>query len=209
MENLPIKTFDVLSFTGLIALLPFLMEGLKMLSKSFFSGKENWVTVVLAFGIGVPVKVCTPLAYNGLTGPMGWIVTIIGLFLTSIAAMTVHDKVLAGMFGWQKSDGGPTNAPTGAAGAAGSPPPGNSGRTLLSLIVAVFALTLCVSAMSCSHVDRQTLATGVEAETRQIFVEYRKYVIDGQPLPKFTEDDKELRRDQLSKIQNLLDQGKH
>ena len=103
MENLPIKTFDVLSFTGLIALLPFLVEGVKSLLKQLVTGRENWVTVILAFAIGVPVKVFTPTAYNGLTGPMGWIVTVIGLFLCAMAAMLFHDKVLSGMFGWQKN----------------------------------------------------------------------------------------------------------
>ena len=116
MENLPIKTFDILSFTGLIALLPFLLEGIKKLAGSFLDGKENWTCVILAYAIGVPVKFVTPTAYNGLTGPMGWIVTIIGLFLVSIAAMTVHDKVLSDMFGWKDKGGAPPSTGGGQAG---------------------------------------------------------------------------------------------
>lgn len=104
MENLPIKTFDVLSFTGLIALVPFLLEGLKKLLKTFLEGREPWAVMILCYAIGVPVKYFTPTAYNGLTGPMGWIVTIVGLFLCGVAAMTVHDNVLAGMFGWEKKE---------------------------------------------------------------------------------------------------------
>ncbi len=107
MENLPIKTFDVLSFTGLIALLPFLVEGVKKLLKGLVTGREEWVTTILAFAIGIPVKVFTPTAYNGLTGPMGWIVTVIGLFLTAMAAMIVHDKMLAKMLGWESKDDAP------------------------------------------------------------------------------------------------------
>jgi len=117
VENLPIKTFDVLSFTGLIALLPFLLEGVKKLAPGFISGKENWLCVILAYAIGIPVKIATPTAYNGLIGPMGWIVTIIGLFLTAIAAMMVHDKVLAGMFGWEDKDGAPPSTGGGQGGA--------------------------------------------------------------------------------------------
>lgn len=116
MENLPIKTFDVLSFTGLIALLPFLVEGLKKLLKTALAGREPWATVILAYAIGVPVKFFTPTAYNGLVGPMGWIVTIIGLFLTAIAAMMVHDKVLADMFGWREKDGVPPSTGGSQAG---------------------------------------------------------------------------------------------
>lgn len=101
MENLPIKTFDVLSFTGLIAVLPFLLEGLKSIAKPLISGREPLACMILCFLIGAPVKYFTPTAYNGLTGPMGWIVTIVGLFLCGVAAMTVHDNVLAKMFGWR------------------------------------------------------------------------------------------------------------
>jgi len=101
MENLPIKTFDVLSFTGLIALVPFMLEGFKRLMGAFISGREPWVCMILCFVIGIPVKYYTPTAYNGLTGPMGWIVTVIGLFLCGVGAMAVHDNVLSKMFGWK------------------------------------------------------------------------------------------------------------
>ena len=205
MENLPIKTFDVLSFTGLVALLPFMVEGFKMLSKSFFTGKENWVTVILAYVIGIAVKIATPDAYNGLTGPMGWITTLVGLFLTAIAAMMVHDKVLAGMFGWQKKgEGLQTNAPT-------STPPKDSqaGRSLIALLAAVvFAVALCASAMSCASAGTKTLAIGFEAESKQVFKEYNDYVIEGKPIPKFKDEDKALRREQLQRIQMLIDEGK-
>lgn len=116
MENLPIKTFDVLSFTGLIALLPFLVEGLKKLLKGVLAGREPWATVILAYAIGVPVKYFTPTAYNGLVGPMGWIVTVVGLFLTAIAAMMVHDKVLSDMFGWHDD---PLSKPPSTGGGQG------------------------------------------------------------------------------------------
>jgi hypothetical protein len=116
MENLPIKTFDVLSFTGLIALVPFMLEGFKRLFGSAISGREPWVCMILCFVIGIPVKYYTPTAYNGLTGPMGWIVTAIGLFLCGVGAMTVHDNVLAKMFGWRDDILSKPAAPGGGEG---------------------------------------------------------------------------------------------
>jgi hypothetical protein len=118
MDNLPIKTFDVLSFTGLIALIPFLLEGFKSLLKTMISGREPWVCMILTYAIGVPVKLVTPNAYNGLTGPMGWIVTIVGLFLCGVAAMQVHDNVLAKMFGWRDDVLSKPSAPGGGPGGA-------------------------------------------------------------------------------------------
>ena len=206
MENLPIKNVDVLTYTGLIALLPFLVEGFKMLAKTFFTGKENWTCVVLAFAIGVPVKIAIPTAYNNTAGIIGWVTALVCLFLSAIAAMTVHDKVLAGMLGWQKTGDGPPPSTGGSAPQGGS----QSGRVRGSLLLAVvFALALGASAMSCSNAGTKTLATGIEAETTQVFKEYSDYVIDGKPLPKFSDADKDLRRDQLRKIQALIDQGKH
>src|SRR6185369_915172 len=92
VENLPSKTFDVLSFTGLIALIPFLLEGFKKLHPVVLNGREPWVCMVLCYLIGVPVKYFTPTDYNGWKGPMGWIVTVIGLFLCGVGAMAVHDN---------------------------------------------------------------------------------------------------------------------
>ncbi len=209
MENLPIKNVDVLTYTGLIAVLPFIVEGFKMLSRSFFTGKENWLSVILVFLIGVPVKISIPTAYSSSTGVIGWVTTLICLFLSAIAAMTVHDKVLAGMFGWQNK---PTDPP--APPSSGSAPQGGSGsqsgRARLSLLLAVvFALALCAGAVSCTNTGTKTLAVGVEAETKQVFKEYSDYVIDGKPIPKFNDSDKDLRREQLRRIQALLDEGKH
>lgn len=116
MENLPIKTFDVLSFTGLIALVPFLLEGVKKLLKTAVAGREPWVCMILCYAIGIPVKYYTPTAYNGLTGPMGWIVTVIGLFLCGVGAMAVHDNVLAKMFGWRDD---PLSKPPSPGGGSG------------------------------------------------------------------------------------------
>lgn len=121
MENLPIKTFDVLSFTGLIALLPFILEGLKSIMKVLITGREPLVCMILAYAIGIPVKYFTPTAYNGQTGPMGWMLTVIGLFLCAVAAQNVHDKVLAGMFGWNAD---PLSKPPTSGGAGQS---GNQG----------------------------------------------------------------------------------
>ena len=116
MDNLPIKTLDVISFTGLIALLPFLLEGLKSIMKTLITGREPLACMILSYAIGLPVKYFTPTAYNSQTGPMGWILTVIGLFLCAVAAQNVHDKVLAGMFGWNAD---PLSKPPSTGGGQG------------------------------------------------------------------------------------------
>lgn len=63
-------------------------------------------------------------------------------------------------------------------------------------------------ASGCCGSQLKTLAEGVESGTSEIFKEYEAIVIEGKPRPNFTEKDKEIRRNSLKKVKELLNQAK-
>lgn len=89
MENLPIKETDVASFGGLALLIPLLVGTVKKLFKDWINGKESMVAVVLALLIGPVAKLTIPHAFGGV----GWLTLFIGLILTAVGAMAVHDSL--------------------------------------------------------------------------------------------------------------------
>jgi hypothetical protein len=51
------------------------------------------------------------------------------------------------------------------------------------------------------------LARGIDSATSEIFKEYEEIVIDGNPRPNFTAQDKEYRKASLRKVRELLEQA--
>ena len=77
------------------------------------------------------------------------------------------------------------------------------------LLTVVLAAGLCPAAMTgCCGTQLKTLADGVESGTSEVFREYQDYVIDGKPRPAFSDKDKEIRRNSLKKVRELLDQAR-
>jgi len=73
-----------------------------------------------------------------------------------------------------------------------------------------FFLVACLAALcaatGCSPVA--ILADGVEQGYKETLVEYEAIVIDGKPRPNFSENDKQIRRNSLKKVQQLLDDAR-
>lgn len=90
MENLPFKESDFASFGGLILIVPMVVGALKKLFPSWIVGKEPMVAVVVTYVVGVAAKLTIPGAFGGV----GWLGLMIGLLLSSVASMTVHDQLV-------------------------------------------------------------------------------------------------------------------
>lgn len=90
MDNLPFKESDLASFGGLILIIPMLVGAIKKLFKTWVSGREPMLCVVLTYLVGIAAKFTIPGAFGGV----GWLTLLIGLLLSAVAAMTVHDKLV-------------------------------------------------------------------------------------------------------------------
>lgn len=75
-------------------------------------------------------------------------------------------------------------------------------------VLAVLAAALSAAASGCCSSQLRTLADGVEQGYSEVIKEYEAIVIDGKPRPNFTEKDKEIRRNSLKKVKELLDQAR-
>lgn len=90
MDNLPFKESDLASFGGLILIIPMLLGALKKLFKTWIEGKEPMFCVVLTYVVGLTAKFTIPMAFGGV----GWLTLMVGLLLSAVASMTVHDKIV-------------------------------------------------------------------------------------------------------------------
>lgn len=78
-------------------------------------------------------------------------------------------------------------------------------RIIASLALAAWICTAGLT--SCSDSQIRTLARGIDSATSEIFKEYEEIVIDGNPRPNFTAQDKEYRKASLRKVRELLEQA--
>lgn len=96
MENLPFKESDLASFAGLALIVPMLVGALKKLFTAWIAGREPMLAVCLTYIIGITAKFTIPHAFGGV----GWLTLAVGLLLTAVVSMSVHDtlvnKVLKG-----------------------------------------------------------------------------------------------------------------
>ena len=83
---LPFKESDLLSFGGLVALLPALAIGLGYFVK-LKPDRMHLVILFLSYAIGMGVKATVKTAYTGVS----WIGMAVALFLTAIAACQAFD----------------------------------------------------------------------------------------------------------------------
>jgi uncharacterized membrane protein len=90
MENLPFKESDLASFAGLIVVIPILVGALKKLFTAWIAGREPMLCVVLTYAVGITAKLTVPHAFGGV----GWLTLGIGLLLSSVASMNVHDSFI-------------------------------------------------------------------------------------------------------------------
>lgn len=81
-------------------------------------------------------------------------------------------------------------------------------RFLLSLMAFFLIAGLCPAISGCCSYKLKTLADGVDSATSEIFREYEAIVIEGKPRPGFSESDKEIRRNSLRKVQELIRQAR-
>lgn len=93
--DLPIKEADLASFAGLAIVVPLIVGALKRLFKTWVSGKEPMICLVVTYIIGVTAKLTIKEAFPGV----GWLMLLVGLLIVAATAGTVHDKLLNPLLG--------------------------------------------------------------------------------------------------------------
>ena len=84
---LPFKESDLLSFGGLIALLPVLALGINRFVR-LKPERMHLVILLLSYAIGCGAKATIKMAYTGVS----WVGMLVALFLTAIAACQAFDS---------------------------------------------------------------------------------------------------------------------
>jgi hypothetical protein len=109
----------LLSYGGIVGGVSFLLEGLKLIFKTFVSGKEPILVIVLSFFLGASAK----LLFVDVYGPntkTAWGLHLLILFFVAVGAAAFHDKFLSVLLGFfPKKPPGPDGGASGT-GTTGS-----------------------------------------------------------------------------------------
>jgi hypothetical protein len=84
----------LLSYGGIAGGVSFLTEGLKMMFKSFFEGRENVFVILFSFGLGAAAKALMPGVYGPSTAG-SWGLHLLILVFVAVGAAAFHDKFLS------------------------------------------------------------------------------------------------------------------
>ena len=84
----------LLSYGGIAGGVSFLTEGLKMMFKSFFEGRENVFVILFSFGLGSAAKGLMPGVYGPSTAS-SWGLHLLILVFVAVGAAAFHDKFLS------------------------------------------------------------------------------------------------------------------
>lgn len=74
------------------------------------------------------------------------------------------------------------------------------------LILSFITLAAVLTAASC--LPDQRFVKGVEGYNDAILPEYKKYVIDREPVPDWSESEKEIRMDSVKGLKDLVEEAK-
>jgi hypothetical protein len=90
-EQLPqIASMDVATLGGLIIVVTGVVEGIKHLFPTWAKGKEKFISLLLPYLVGIPMKLTVPGVYEN----MGWVPLLVALFFVGVASQSIHDRVL-------------------------------------------------------------------------------------------------------------------
>lgn len=88
----------LLSYGGIVGGVSFLLEGLKLIFKTFVTGREPILVIVLSFFLGTSAKLLFPDVYGPAT-KTAWGLHLMILVFVAVGAAAFHDKFLSVLAG--------------------------------------------------------------------------------------------------------------
>ena len=91
---LPFKETDLMSWGGLMIVVPLVVSLLKTLIPKWANGKEPMIAVALSYILGIAGKLSVKTAFGTSNTVAGWTTFLIGLLFVSVMAMQLHDNII-------------------------------------------------------------------------------------------------------------------
>jgi uncharacterized membrane protein len=92
--TIPFKETDLMSWGGLMLIVPIIVSLVKTLVPKWTDGKEPILAVGLSYLLGIAGKISMKTAFGTSNTVAGWTTFLIGLLFVAVMAMQLHDNII-------------------------------------------------------------------------------------------------------------------